>query len=188
MTKHSSSRPRFRSLRFEKFEPRELLAGDTYLVNFQFDETGTPVRHLRDVGSVFGDRGNGFNYGWSSNHTDVSRVRGLDPDARLDTLVHVHVGQYWEFALPNGNYEVTVAVGDPANNDGVHTVNVEGVSFFNAVADTNVPQFATHTVTVSDGRLTLGVGASPEKATRLDYIYIVGVPNAANSPPAAPGA
>lgn len=180
-------RSRFRRpLRFEQIEQRLLLAGDTYLVNFQFDEVGTPVRHLRDTGAVFGDRGNGFNYGWSSNHTDLTRVRGIDPDLRLDTLTHVHAGGFWEFELPNGSYEVTVAVGDPENNDGLHTVNVEGVSFFNAVADTNVAQFANHDVTVSDGRLTLDVGTAAEKATRIDYIYIVGLPSGANAPPSAP--
>ena len=56
-------------------------------------------------------------------------------DQRLDTLIHFEVGQFWEFQLANGTYEVTVAVGDPANNDGLHTINVENVNFFNAVPD-----------------------------------------------------
>ena len=114
------------------------MAGDTYLVNFQNDEATLPTRYLRDIGDVFGNRGNGLNYGWSSDHTDQARERSADPDQRLDTLIHIEAGQKWEFALQNGLYEVTVAVGDPANNDGVHTINAEGVSFWNALADTAI--------------------------------------------------
>ena len=81
--------------------------------------------------------------------------RSLAADQRFDTLIHFEAGQNWEFQLANGLYEVTVAVGDPANNDGVHTINVEGVNFINAVPDTNNPLVVTGQVTVSDGRLSI---------------------------------
>ncbi len=163
-----------------------MLAGDTWLVNFQFDEATIPTRYVRDTGQVFGTRESGLVYGWSSDHTDQSRERSLHPDQRLDTLVHVEVGQFWEFQLPNGSYEVTVAVGDPANNDGIHTVNIEGTNFFDAIPDGDEALFATHTVTVSDGRLTLDVGTAPDKATRVNFIHIVGVNTSGNQPPAPP--
>ena len=137
---HSSAR---RRLRFESLEPRQLLAGDTYLVNFQLAGAPVPTRYLADTGQVFGDRGGGLFYGWSTDHTDVSRDRNVLADQRLDTLIHFHQGQKWEFQLANGNYEVTVAVGDPANNDGLHTINVEGVNFWNAVADTDTYRVET---------------------------------------------
>lgn len=163
-----------------------LLAGDTYLVNFQLAGAPVPTRYLADTGQVFGDRGGGLFYGWSSDHTDVSRDRGVVADQRLDTLIHFHQNQFWEFQLANGTYEVTVAVGDPANNDGLHTINVENVNFLNAVPDTNSPRVETRVVTVSDGRLTVDQGAAAEKATRIDYIQIVGVPSAPNNAPATP--
>jgi glucose/arabinose dehydrogenase len=162
------------------------MAGDTYLINFQFDEVGTPTRYIRDVGAVFGDRGNGLSFGWSVNHSDVSRARGLNPDLRLDTLIHFHAGAIWEMALPNGIYEVTAAVGDPANNDGLHTLNVEGVNFWNAVPDGDDALTKTMQVTVSDGRLTLDQGASADKATRINFVHIVGLPSGPNQAPAAP--
>ena len=121
-----------------------LLAGDTYLINFQLTGTPVPTRYLADTGDVFGDRGNGLFFGWSSDHTDQSRDRNLVADQRLDTLIHIEAGQKWEFQLANGVYEVTVAVGDPANNDGIHTINVEGVNFWNAVPDTNSAMVQTH--------------------------------------------
>jgi len=167
-------------------EPRCLLAGDTYLINFQPDEA-TPVTHyLVDSGIVFGLRTNGFTYGWSSDHTDQSRERSVAADQRFDTLIHFEAGQKWEFQLANGVYEVTVAVGDPANNDGVNTINVEGVNFINAVPDTNNPLVVTGQVTVSDGRLTIDQGAAANMATRIDFVQIVGLPSSSNAAPATP--
>lgn len=173
-------------LHLEPLEQRVLLAGDTFQINFQFDEASIPTRYLRDTGALFGPRESGLSYGWSSDHTDQARERSINPDQRLDTLVHIEAGQNWEFQLAAGIYEVTVAVGDPANNDGVHTVNVEGVNFFNAVPDDDGAQIATSIVNVSDGRLTLDAGAAANKATRVDYIQIVGLPNGPNAAPDTP--
>ena len=175
-----------RKLQVETLESRLLLAGDTYLINFQFDEAPTPTRYNRDVGALFGDRGNGLSYGWNVDHTDFSRDRGILPDQRLDTHVQFHAGGGWEIALANGLYEVLVVVGDPLNNDAVHTLNVEGVNYWNAVPDQNGPMTMTKQITVGDGRLTLNNGAAPEKGTRIDYMHIVGLPSGANAAPAAP--
>ncbi|MEX0610912.1 MAG: PQQ-dependent sugar dehydrogenase, partial [Pirellulales bacterium] len=176
-----------RQLRVEWLEPRLLLAGDTYLINFQSGgSTPIPTRYLADTGQDFGVRPSGLSYGWSSDHTDQARDRNLVADQRLDTLIHFEVGQNWGFQLANGLYEVTVAVGDPANNDGIHTINAEGVNFWNAVPDTSSAMVQTHTVTVSDGRLTLDQGAAADKATRINYIHIVGLPNGPNGAPATP--
>ncbi|MCA9241074.1 MAG: PQQ-dependent sugar dehydrogenase, partial [Planctomycetales bacterium] len=177
---------RHRRTRFEHLEPRELLAGDTWLVNFQNDEATTPTRYLRDTGLVFGARGGGLSYGWSSDHTDQARERSLVADQRFDTLIHIEQNQNWEFQLPAGDYEVTVAVGDPSNNDGIHTINVEGVNFFNAVPDGATPLVHTATVTVTDGRLTLDQGAAADKSTRIDFVHIVGVAPLGNTPPDVP--
>lgn len=175
-----------KALHIEALEPRQLLAGDTYLVNFQNDEASVPTGYVRDIGLVFGPRENGLAYGWSSDHTDQSRERSLVADQRLDTLIHVEVDATWEFVLENGTYEVTVAVGDPANNDGLHTVNIEGVNYWTNQADTDVAMQMTKQVTVSDGRLTLDVGAAANKDTRVDFIQIVGVNPGNPGAPAAP--
>lgn len=185
-TRNKQRTPSQKHLRMEVLEHRLLLAGDTYLVNFQNDEATTPIRYERDLGDVFGARGNGLSYGWSADHTDRAIERSADADQRLDTIISIEAGEDWEFALPNGNYEVTVGVGDPANNDGVHTLNVEGVSFWNAEPDTSVALTSTAQVTVSDGRLTLDVGAAANLATRINYIQIVGVPSGPNASPATP--
>ncbi|TWU29832.1 PQQ-dependent sugar dehydrogenase [Bythopirellula polymerisocia] len=175
-----------RRLQMETLEPRCMLAGDTYLVNFQFDEVLTPTRYMRDVGTLFGDQGNGQFYGWSSDHTDTSRDRGINLDQRLDTLIHFHQNQNWEFALPNGNYEVTVSIGDPEFASD-YTLNVEGVNYWNSLAlGTNDFRQQSQQISVSDGRLTIDQGAAGEKATRINFVHIVGLPSGPNTAPSAP--
>ncbi len=180
-------------LRIEQLEQRLLMAGDTYLINFQPLAEAPVTRYLVDGGQVFGARPGGFSYGWSSDHTDQSRLRidpetgvPFNPDLRFSTLIHFEVGQNWEFQLANGSYDVTVAVGDPAFNDGVQTINVEGVNYWNAVPDPIGSIVKTMTVTVSDGRLTINSGAAANKATRINFVQIVGVPSAANQAPTPP--
>ena len=175
-----------RTLRIESLEQRIFLAGDTYLVNFQDANSSAPNRYLVDIGLVFGVRGGGLSYGWSSDHTDQARVRNIAPDQRLDTLIHFEVGQSWEFALSNGMYEVTVSIGDP-QFDSTHTLNVENVNYWSAVPlSPNSFLTVTQQVTVNDGRLTLNQGAAIDKATRINYIHIVGLPAGPNGAPATP--
>jgi glucose/arabinose dehydrogenase len=170
----------------ELLEARQLLAADTFLVNFQLAGAAVPTRYAPDTGALFGNRGNGLTYGWSSDHSDVSRDRGLHPDQRLDTLIHFHQGQTWELQVPNGLYEVTAAIGD-AGFESTHTLNVENVSLFNALpllpGDFRV---ATRQVAVTDGRLTLDQGAAGEKATRIDYLHVVSLASGPNLAPAIP--
>jgi hypothetical protein len=97
MTKH-------RRLRVEPLEHRLLLAGDTYLINFQTADAPVPTRYAVDAGQQFGLRSNGWSYGWSIDHTTYARDREVAADQRLDTLIHFHQGQSWELAVPNGLY------------------------------------------------------------------------------------
>ncbi len=177
---------RQRRLNFESLEPRLPLAGDTFLVNFQLASEDVPNRYLPDTGEAFGVRATGQSYGWSSDHTDVSRDRDTHPDQRLDTLVHFHQSAFWEFALPNGSYDVTASIGD-ASFDSSHTLFVEGTNYWNQVP-LGPGDFRTMTrqVTVSDGRLTVDQGSAIEKATRINYLIIQGSPSPGNGSPQAP--
>lgn len=142
-------------------------------INFQLDSATVPAGYLEDAGHVFANRGNGYSYGWSSNHNDVSRDRNLNSDQRLDTLVHFHNGATWEIALPDGAYAVTAVIGD-AENLSTHTLNVEGVPYWTSLT-LGANQFSekTQVVTVNDGRLTIDQGTAPDRATRINYIEIV---------------
>ncbi len=170
----------------ELLEERLPLAGETFLVNFELAGDATPNGYLADAGDLFGDRLDGHRYGWSSDHTDVSREYGLEPDRRLDTLIRFHAAQHWEFELPDGNYQVTVSIGDPSSAS-THTINVEGSSYWNAVSLAAGDFLAmSSVVNVSDGRLTIDQGAAAEQATRINYVHIQGLANAANTSPGPP--
>jgi N-acetylneuraminic acid mutarotase len=129
-------------------------------INFQPTSSAIPSGYLSDGGLAFGDRGNGYSYGWSVAHTADSRDRNLSasPDQRYDTLMQFG-SQKWELAVPNGTYSVRVVAGDPGYYDSVYRINAEGVAIISGT-----PTSATRwlegqaVVTIADGRLTLTSG------------------------------
>jgi glucose/arabinose dehydrogenase len=186
--KSATPRRSYTKLHIERLEPRQLLAGDTYLVNFQNDEATPVTRYLPDIGLEYGDRGGGLFYGWSEDHMGVAHEWSLNPDQRLDTVIHFHAGAIWEFGLPNGDYEVTVSIGDPSATS-THALNVEGVVYWSGISlAANVFDVETKIVSVVDGRLTLDPGAAGDEATRINYVHIIGVApgGSANSAPSEP--
>ena len=115
----------------------------------------------------------------------------------LDSLMHMQYpegGGYtdisnntpaaWEYDIANGEYEVTVSVGDPEYFDSNHVINIEGESVISGFVPTPTESgiisldgdvFATGTATVAveDGRLT--VDAIGGENTKINYISIVPV-------------
>ena len=138
------------------------------------------------MGEVFGDRGIDSFYGWSNDPRMCHGTAVSTPTSgsiRWSTFTQF---QNREFALADGEYAVTVSIGD-AEFGSTHTLNVEGVSFWSEVG-LSPGEFLTQTanVTVNDGRLTLDQGNAIEKATRINYIQIVNLPSAPNNSPAQP--
>lgn len=149
-------------------------------VNFQDSITIPPAGWLRDYGQAFGSRtsafqGSGNAYGWvkRSDNTPVnltknSRKRTSPSDILMATLMHMqanHVNStaltriegIWECQVANGNYKVTVSVGDGSAIDSKHTINIEGISAISNFVPTTGNRFkaATITVSVSDGILSV---------------------------------
>ena len=178
------------------------------LVNFQPAGSPVPSGYVVDSGLAYSaTRG----YGWvtqaslSGTHVPLdlspnTRDRDLEADQRLDTLIHmqypaggssptaVKTPGAWEYALANGSYQVTVAVGDPlvgadAEN---HVIHVEGVTaiagYVPSGGNGSATRHATATVTVnvSDGRLT--VDAIGGTNTKLDYVNIAPVAGDTTAP------
>ena len=124
-------------------------------INFQPAGAAYPG-YLVDSGLLYGVRGNGYSYGWNAVTSPRVRNSALSPDARYDTFTHME-NAVWEIALPNGSYTVHVVVGDPDWADVVSKLTVEGVLAINGnTSNSNRWLEATLTVSVNDGRLTIG--------------------------------
>src|SRR3989475_546704 len=130
-------------------------AGISVNINFQPAGAAYPG-YLVDSGLLYGVRGNGYSYGWNAVTSPRVRNSALSPDARYDTFTHME-NAVWEIALPNGSYTVHVVVGDPDWADVVSKLTVEGVLAINGnTSNSNRWLEATLTVSVNDGRLTIG--------------------------------
>lgn len=164
-------------------------------VNFQDSATKTPAGWLRDFGQAFGTRtspnqGTGNTYGWikRSDNTPLDltkngRKRTSPADTLLATFMHMQANNLsnfsgtaiegiWEAQVANGNYDVTVSVGDGTQTDSKHSINIEGVPAIINFAPTTMVRFrsATVSVTVADGLLT--VDAIGGTNTKINYIIV----------------
>ena len=164
-------------------------------VNFQDSTSTVPTGWLRDFGQMFGSRnsanqGTGNIYGWikKADNTPLDltkngRKRSSPSDPILSTLMHMQgnnvsnfsgtsIEGIWEAQVANGNYDVTVSVGDGTQIDSKHSINVEGVPAIVNFVPTSATKFKTATisVTVADGLLT--VDATGGFNTKINSIII----------------
>lgn len=145
-------------------------------INFQPEEFIVPSGYIADTGRVFADRGNGFSYGWNMDSRAQTRRDmwySWSRNAQSDTLIFFGVSRYWEIAVPDGLYRVTVQSGS-TRFAGSHLVFAEGELVLNAsttVGGSADAYYATGSriVAVSDGRLTLTSGRN---ATTLNFVEI----------------
>lgn len=181
-------------------------------INFQDSATVPPAGHVDDHGQAYGlrteaDQGSStYTYGWIdvSTGTPISlelqgRNRGAgQPDLRLSTLIHMEHPStpptgYWEIAVPNGDYDVIVSVGDPSvgSDPEVHRINAEGVNIIDDFVPSGPVNSSTRhtmgsgTVTVTDGKLTLDYAGGGVN-TKPNYVEIAtaggGMPSLAFDP------
>ncbi|MHC4500776.1 MAG: hypothetical protein ACYS21_16890 [Planctomycetota bacterium] len=154
-------------------------------INFQPPGAEVPPDYLADVSELFGDRGNGWSYGWLASFNET-RDRNNHPDQRYDTLNHLqkdNQAQVWEIAIANGPYEVFMVCGDPSNTDQINNFDVEGVIVPDPDGEDNFDEY-TIDVEVNDGRLTIqpAAGADNCKICFIDISLGMGAsnPNPAN--------
>ena len=116
----------------------------------------------------------------------------VETDLRRLTFVHmqlpaksagVHVAGDWELAVPAGAYQVTAVVGDAGLAvDSRHWLSIEDQNAVAGFVPTASTRFAvaSRIVTVTDGRLTLSAAAGSN--TKLDYVDVRSVDDAAAHP------
>jgi hypothetical protein len=161
--------------------PPTLSRGSPFTVRINFQPVVAPVPggYQADGGAVFGPRGAGLSYGWTTDNTGQARDRDspLSPDQRYDTFNQfqrpANPDAVWELALPNGTYQVRLVAGDPGFTDSVHQVLAEGVLVLSGTP-TDEQRWIDRTglVTVTDGRLT--VRAAPTGVnSKVCFVEIV---------------
>lgn len=165
------------------FTAGALLPGQPVRVNFQTPTFApTPAGYLPDIGMVFGNRGNGYNYGWDQDLQGQARDRGTSgspPDDRYRTLnqlgntANLAATRFWEIELPNGTYNVHLVAGDGSAVDSVYNLAVEG----SVIIASNTPTAQVHwfegtnDIVVADGRLTItAAGGINNKVCFIDII------------------
>jgi hypothetical protein len=167
------------ALRTEALNPNLVSTFELH-VNFQRSEdpaSGVFEGHsyLDDCGWIFGDRGNGYTYGWDGDATAHTRNRNhpSSTDERYDTLCHMQMyGAYaWEIAVPHGTYRVRVVAGDAEYTDSIYKTLVEGVLAVDGIPSATSKWITGYaTVHVTDGRLTVSnaPGSSNNKICFID--------------------
>jgi DNA-binding beta-propeller fold protein YncE len=140
-------------------------------VNFQNVGAPTPNGYVADNGAVFAAR-NGMQHGWNMDHTLLGRDRNSMHDQHQDTFIRMQAGAKWEIAVPNGEYDLVISVGD-ATLASKNTLRAEGLTVWSAFACTaGTFQIKTVRVIVADGRLTLDNGSAAALTTALNFIDI----------------
>lgn len=118
---------------------------------------------LFDYGEPFGDRQNGYSYGWSNNATDNMGEddSDLSLDQSYDTYGGIPYKGKWEISVPNGTYTVRLIAGHADETAKTYDVKAEGTVILHGTATVENRWIeATATVTVADGFLTLTNGSS----------------------------
>ena len=166
-------------------------------INFQSQGAPVPAGWVADVGQAF-DASRGYGWVAMSSTAPLSLVgngrdRNTNPDQRLDTFVHMQLGQgagvptpgRWEHTVANGTYELSVSVGDAGKYlDSAHSITVEATPMITRFVPTSTTKFRTATtrVTVTDGRLTLSPAGGTN--TKIDSVTIKRVDT--TTPPSGP--
>lgn len=144
-------------------------------INFQKTSTSsTPTGYLKDDGSIFGDRGNGYSYGWNVSNTGNGRERGL-VEKRFDTFVQMQLNYTWSISLPNQWYKVSIAAGDPSYTDSNHKIEANGVLVVDFLPTTaNKFGAGTAYTRIMDGSLLVKQAAGSVNP-KIDFIHITPV-------------
>jgi len=174
-------------------------------VNFQNSRAPVPAGWVPDFGKAY-DAARGFGWRLPGGGVPIKRQcgdRNSTSDQVLDTFCHAQTrytlidGRWealpapavWETSVPNGNYDVTVTMGESRFTprsvvNGVIVEGVEAISGFVATSS-NTHVSATVTVAVSDGFLT--VDPSSGNNGKLASVQIVPSSAAPTDPPSGGG-
>ncbi|HYG76413.1 MAG TPA: PKD domain-containing protein [Planctomycetota bacterium] len=128
-------------------------------INFQPAGAAVPAGFLPDLGTVYGNRGNGFFYGWDRFVGNDARERGLHADQTYDTHCAVPPGRSWKLRVANGQYDVRFVMGDPQFADNTNNIYVQDKLLSDTDGHDHFDEFVT-TVNVTNETLVLRQAAN----------------------------
>jgi beta-galactosidase len=176
------------------------LAG-TALARIDFTNSAGSLQsgYAADTGQAYGIQGGNGTYGWVNSSTQAATANSAGtynrttsttaPFDQIDarTGIMLPTNRNWEFALPNGVYDVHVVAADSTNPAMVNNLTLEGFQLHDidystdfTLKDNGFDEYYAR-VAVADGRLTLAAGPG-SVSPRLAYIDINSF-----TPPALPG-
>jgi hypothetical protein len=135
------------------------------LVSIDFQDALSAVASgcVADRGDPFGDRGNGWSYGWSAeNPNGRNRADPAALEPRYNTFIHMQqYGTYsWSLAVPNGAYLARIVCGDEqVNSVSVNNLLVNGIPIMDGGV---TPRFDDYLVplVVTGNLITIAPGPS----------------------------
>ena len=128
-------------------------------------------------GTAYGDKGNGYSYGWNTNLTANNRERMVADDKRFDTFMQMQTSanSTWSIDLPNQWYKVSMAVGDPNFTDSNHKIEANGILIVNYLPTTaNKFGAGTAYTKVIDGKMLVKTATGSTNA-KINFIHITPV-------------
>ncbi len=141
--------------------------GDEFVnINFQPPDVSGPTDYRTDNGDPFGDRGNGYSYGWLDGNNSETRFRNGFDDLRYATLNHMQKNdksRIWELDIPNGTYHIFLVMGDASYTDQINHIQIENSVLRDQDGEDHFDEY-TVSVNVNDGRLTLRPGPEASNA------------------------
>ncbi|MCR9115503.1 MAG: FAD-dependent oxidoreductase [bacterium] len=170
------------TFRIERPEPAKLTPAtdgvpskDSLAAAIRFYDFGGPNRKLdegaiADQGAPFNaDRGFGWSHDMQKNHRKRNRMNGP-----RDTFLFTRDSDSWSCSLENGDYQVTVCVGDSDHEQLVQRVLVNDETVINDI-NTAAGEFreATTAVSVRNGRLNVQLGSQKSGSnTCINWLLI----------------
>ncbi|MBN1995900.1 aryl-sulfate sulfotransferase [candidate division KSB1 bacterium] len=135
-------------------------------VNFQPEGEAVPTGYVADTGEEFGQRSNGYTYGWLNGTNPESIRRDGLSDARYATLNYLQkteIDRVWEIELSDNSYRIFLVMGDAAYTDQINNVIIEDAVLHDPDGQDLFDEYAVDVV-VNDGRLTLSPGPEAKNA------------------------
>ena len=144
--------------------------GKSFFINFQPTTAAVPSGFQKDDGSLY-DPARG--YGW--DHPVESIKRNANADPLLDSFSRLVSGQNatWVLDVPNGDYLISLASGDPSFAQGPHQIAIEGVPALNSGTEVNnFLEISDQQVEIQDGQLTIELTRTSNSKTHLNYVVL----------------